>query len=375
MREMTHRFTRRTLLLSAISAGLIRSVRPAGADDAATPTAPAGPVWKTLPPLPEARSEFAAAVIDRRIYVAGGFGAESRVDRYDPVSEKWTQLADLPVAIHHPGVAALDDLFYVAGGYTIDNQRAVDFLWVYDPARNSWTERASLPVARGAFGLVPFAGALYAVGGAREQLGGPVSGSVDRYDPSTDAWHPAASMRTPREHLAVVVAADRIFAIGGRANGDEDDRFAAANEAYDPVTDVWETRTPLPVPRGGLTGAPIAGRVIVMGGERGTNLYADVNGYDPASNTWAPLPRLPIARHGLASAALDDQLYAIGGSTLAQRVQNTPVVECLDLPANSERSDASANHPLDHSPPSFRGNRGISPFVTAVIRDSSNSSE
>jgi N-acetylneuraminic acid mutarotase len=336
MREKTHRFSRRTILCSAISAWLTQSARTAEARGGVTLTASDGPAWEALPPLPEARSEFAAAVIERQIYVAGGFGAGARVDRYDPASERWTRLADLPVAVHHPGVAALDGLLYVAGGYTIDNHRAVDFLWVYDPVRNAWAEEASLPVARGAFGLVPFAGALYAVGGAREQLGGPVNSTVDRYDPSTGSWHPAASMLTPREHLAVVVAADRIFAIGGRANGDEEDRFAAANEAYDPAADRWETRAPLPVPRGGLTGASHAGQVMVMGGERGTHLYDDVNRFDPATNAWSPLPRLPIARHGLASAVIDDRLYAIGGSTLAQRVQNTATFERLDLPSNSD---------------------------------------
>jgi N-acetylneuraminic acid mutarotase len=329
MKNLTQRFGRRTVLLGAIVAGLPSPARTIEARDIATPAA--GPSWKTLPPLPEARSEFAAAVIARQIYVAGGFGAGARVDRDDPHSETWTRLADLPVAVHHPGVAALDGLLYVAGGYTLDDQRAVDHLWIYNPAHDAWIEGASLPIARGAFGLVPFAERLYAVGGARDQLGGPVNSTVDRYDPATGTWRTTASMLTPREHLAVIASPDRIFAIGGRANGVESDRFAAANEAYDPATDRWEVRAPLPVPRGGLTGAFVAGRAVVMGGERGTHLYADVNSYDPATNAWSPLPRLPIARHGLASAAIGDELYALGGSTLAQRVQNTPVVERLDL--------------------------------------------
>jgi N-acetylneuraminic acid mutarotase len=329
MQNLPPRFRRRAILISAIAAGMTSAAGSANAHGSATPTA--RPTWETLSPLPEARSEFAAAVINGQIYVAGGFGAGARVDRYDPWSGTWTRLADLPIAVHHPGVAALDGRLYVAGGYTLDTQRAVDHLWMYDPGRDVWTEGASLPVARGAFGLAPFAGKLYAVGGARDQLGGPVNSTVDCYDPAADAWSPAASMLTPREHLAVVAGPDRIFAIGGRANGVESDRFAAANEAYDPAADEWETRAPLPVPRGGLSGVYTGDRAIVMGGERGTRLYDDVNSYDPAANTWSPLPRLPIARHGLASAVVDGALYAIGGSTLARRVQNTPVVERLDL--------------------------------------------
>jgi N-acetylneuraminic acid mutarotase len=318
------------MLLGAIAAGLA-PISGAVASGKGTATPATGRGWHTLPPLPVARSEFAAAVIDRHIIVAGGFGAGTRVDQYNPAAETWTRLADLPVAVHHPGVAALGGTLYVAGGYTGDDSHAVDHVWAYDPTRDSWTARTPIPVARGAFGLVPFGGKLYAIGGARERLGGPVTGAVDVYDPAADRWRSATTMLTPREHLAVVATHDRIFAIGGRANGDEDDQFAAANEAYDPVADRWDDRARLPVPRGGLSGVFVAGRVVVLGGERGSHLYDDVNSFEPATNNWAPLPALPVALHGLATAAIDDALYAIGGSTLAQRVRNSAVVERLDL--------------------------------------------
>lgn len=316
-------------MASVAVAAPVRGARAA----AQTPPVP-DLTWTEGVPIPQERSELAAAVIDRQIYVVGGFGGGQRVDRYDVAGQTWERVADLPVGVHHPGVGALAGILYAAGGYTGDRHQAVDHLWAYDPAADVWAERAPLPVAKGALGLSAVDGTLYAVGGATERLGGPVHGGVDAYDPTADAWQPRAAMMTPREHLAVVAGQGLIYAVGGRANGDEGDRFAAANEVYDPAQNAWDALPPLPAPRGGLTGVYAAGQVIVMGGERGSRAYDDVNAYDPATEMWSALPPLPIARHGLASAAIDATVYAITGSVRAQAVDNVPAVHILDLTAD-----------------------------------------
>jgi N-acetylneuraminic acid mutarotase len=314
-----------TLFLSGPSA-LARAITEA------TPPSRAEPRWSQQPPIPQARSELGAAVIGSAIYVAGGFGGGSRVDRFDTQQGTWQRVADLPIAVHHPGVAALDGRLYVAGGYREDDHTAVADVWVYDPATDAWERRAALPVARGAFGLATLDGYLYAVGGALERLGGPATGSVERYDPRSDRWQARQPLPAPREHLAVVAGNGHLYAVGGRANGDESDRFAAAHEVYDPAADRWESLPPLPVPRGGLAGVFVNGWVIVLGGERGQHVFADVNAFDTATSRWTALPAMPAARHGLAAAVVGAILYAMTGSTVAGRVQNTDVVEAFALP-------------------------------------------
>ena len=288
--------------------------------------------WTALPAMPRPRSELGAAAIDGVVYVVGGFGGPSLVDRFDTSTGTWSEAADLPVGVHHPGVAALDGRLYVAGGYAGDAATAA--LWAYDPATDAWERRADMPTARGALGLAPFAGRLYAVGGATEGLGGPVTAAVEAYDPAADAWQAVAAMPTPREHLAVVAGPDRVFAVGGRANGDERDVFAGAAEAYDPLADRWEALPPLPTPRGGLAGAFAAGRVVILGGERGPRSYDDAEAYDPVGRTWTALPPLPTPRHGLAAAGIGDTVYAIAGSTRARAAQQTGAFEALTLPAD-----------------------------------------
>lgn len=287
--------------------------------------------WRALPDMPRPRSELAATVIDDWIYVVGGFGGLSHVDCFHPMSGTWSTARDIPEGVHHPGVASHDGILYLAGGYT-EAGGATDALWVYDPKTDTWEERAPMPTARGALGLAGFDGKLYAVGGATDRLGGLVTGVVEVYDPAADTWESVAMMPTPREHLAVAAGEDRIFAVGGRANGDEVDALAAAAEAYDPVSDRWETLPPLPTPRGGVSGVFAAGRMVVLGGERGTTTFDTAEAFDVVAGTWTALPPMPTARHGLATAALGDTIYAISGSTEARAAENSGANEALKLP-------------------------------------------
>lgn len=329
------------LVAVAALAVAIVSPRLARTQEACAPEAGAdgGLAWACLPAVPRPRSELGAAAVDGVIYVVGGFGdavfepggvGGEAVDAYDTRRESWRAVADLPAGVHHPGVAALGGLVYVAGGFGNDDG-ATAAVWAYDPATDTWGRRADLPTSRGALGLVALDGRLYAVGGARERNGGPVSDAVEVYDPAADAWRPLASLPTPREHMAVVAGAGRVWAIGGRANGDEGEAFAAAAEAYDPGADRWQALPPLPTPRGGFGGAFVAGRVVVLGGERGPTAFDAVDAYNPAAGTWAALPPLPTPRHGVAVAVVDETLYALAGSTQAQVAVNTGVVEALDL--------------------------------------------
>lgn len=324
--------SRRALLAAgtaAVAAAALTRGRPGSTQPAASPAASP---WATEAPIPLARSELAAAVIDGIVYVCGGFGGGKRVDAFDPATGTWTPMPDLPFEVHHPGVAALDGRVVVAGGYTTRGFIAMGHAWAWRPGDPAgWQQLASLPSPRGAFGMAVAGGVLYAAGGAFEQLGGPVCPELLRYDAAADAWEPLTPLPTPREHLAVVADGRRLYAIGGRALGLETDDLASANEVYDPATNAWATARPLPVPRGGLSGVFTGDAVVVLGGERGKDLFADANRYDPAADAWTALPPMPTARHGLASAVVGGRMYAITGSTLAGRIQNTAIVERLAL--------------------------------------------
>ena len=76
---------------------------------------------------------------------------------------------------------------------------------------------------------------IYALGGA--SAGGPPVGANEIYDPATDSWTIKAPMPIPRMGFGTAVWQDKIYVMGGGSN---------VTEVYDPAFDTWETRAQQP---------------------------------------------------------------------------------------------------------------------------------
>ena len=77
--------------------------------------------WTTKPSrMPHPRQQSAAAVIDDKVYIIGGWipgvGYTSGVDVYTPALDQWTTEAPLPTARSWLGAAVVDDTIYAVGG-------------------------------------------------------------------------------------------------------------------------------------------------------------------------------------------------------------------------------------------------------------------
>jgi N-acetylneuraminic acid mutarotase len=290
--------------------------------------------------LPVGRSEFAATVLDGKIYIAGGFGAESLFDRYDPATDSWESLAGLPEPRHHLSLAAVAGGVYLAGGHNQSANSATDTFWRFEVESGVWEVLEPLPQGpRGALGAAVIDGSIYVAGGSSGDLSGPATADLARYDIANASWSLLAPMPTAREHLAVAAADGEIVAIGGRNGGHETHALLSATEVYDPASDSWLVGAELPVPRAGLGVATYERSVIIIGGERFTDdqgasiseAFAAVDAYDVANDRWSELLDLPVARHGMAAAVVDGVLYAIGGSTVAGAAENTNEIDTLEL--------------------------------------------
>ncbi len=83
---------------------------------------PASNTWETKARLPGIESGMAAAVLDGKLFLVGGFGRASEfaldnVDAYDPLTNRWMAKAPLPVGSNGGAAATAGGrIFYMAGG-------------------------------------------------------------------------------------------------------------------------------------------------------------------------------------------------------------------------------------------------------------------
>ncbi|HEX6188418.1 MAG TPA: protein kinase [Pyrinomonadaceae bacterium] len=285
--------------------------------------------------------------------VAVAIGAAALIYRprkLRPVSlGSWSEKAPMPKPRAGAAVAALDGRLYVVSGF--DGAETIDDVEVYDPATDSWTSRASIPTARTAAGAAAIAGKLYVFGGCGRNSEGNhdcrvgTTNAMEAYDPHTNTWRARAPMPTARSAMATAVIGDRLYVAGGRGPCPPCSPYQVL-EIYDPVTDTWDRNAaPLPIALSGAGGAALNGKFYVVGGDLGkpepqrANLLAS---YDPAANQWQMGPPLPTPRSELGLEAVHGVLYAIGGVGVHE---SSTVVEALDPIQNRWSTKASLPFP------------------------------
>jgi N-acetylneuraminic acid mutarotase len=264
--------------------------------------------WVSLASLPDPRQEVGVAVLDGRIYVAGGLPRSDALQEYDAATDTWRQRARLPIAVDHPAMAAVAGRIYVIGGYTDSGDSAA--VYEYDRAGDRWTQRTSMPTARGAPAAAVIAGRIYVVGGTSA-----TQRDLEAYDPATDSWTRLPPMPTGRNHLAAGALQGRLYAAGGRPGN------LGVLEVFDPATNLWTTRAPMPTPRSGHAGAVVSDRLYTFGGEGNPaspiGIFREAEVYDPVTDSWRSLDPMPTPRHGVGAAANGNRLYVPAGATQA----------------------------------------------------------
>ncbi len=278
--------------------------------------------WSMGTAMPLPRSEHSIAEMDGKIWVLGGYPPgrlpSNLVQVYDSATGRWNLGPSLPEPIHHTHAAAVGGKLYVIGG-EIDGastgkpEKFVANVWVHDPKVGGWVARAPKPTARSGGGKAVVDGKIYVAGGR------PPGGSAfEVYDPATDKWEKLPDLPSQRNHLAMVAINGKIYVAGGRTGPGAMAPRVDVVEIFDPKTRSWTKGAPLPAPRGGITGAVVAGCMFVFAGEGqpGTVLGLTPNtyGYDPRSDKWTTLPNMPIAVHGLkGSAVIGGRIFLPGG--------------------------------------------------------------
>lgn len=231
----------------------------------------------------------------------------------------WTSRSALPFARSEMQAATLDGKIYVVGGLQ-GMSNALTRVDVYDPQSDTWASAPPLPEGRHHYGMAVASGKLYVIGGYPPgEFPWTPAKDVFEFDPQTQKWRTRAPLPTGRAALMAVTVDGKVYALGGEQGGIHAGNL---NQVYDPATDRWKTLAAMPSSREHLAAAVIGSTIYVVGGRvtsdhhnywRTTTNSNALEAYDPSADTWKTLAPMPTARGGLAAAVLDGKLYAFGG--------------------------------------------------------------
>lgn len=232
----------------------------------------------------------------------------------------WQPMASAPTKRTEVVGAALGAKVYVIGGFNepglsnIMNLAVSDAVEEYDSSTNGWTTKAPLPIGLHHAGAAFVGGRLYIVGGFTKSLFSvwqPVA-NVYMYNPETDSWLERAPMPTKRGALAVTELSGKLFAIGGYDGTGN----SGAVEVYDAATNRWSTKAPLPTARDHLAVATVGTRIYAIGGRLNRDYARNLSvteSYDPVADRWTRVADLPTPRSGITAAVVREVIYVFGG--------------------------------------------------------------
>jgi N-acetylneuraminic acid mutarotase len=217
-----------------------------------------------------------------------------------------------------------------------------------------WSVKAPIPNPRPGLAVGVVNGILYAVGGDRGR--GDVADRyltlVEAYNPVTNSWTTKAPMPTGRWGVAVGVLKGTLYAVGGVGRplpGSMKSVVLSTVEAYDPITNSWATKAPMPTPRSALAVGVVNGILYALGGSRspygmiGVDFLNTVEAYDPSKNAWTTTASIPVMRDSFAAGVITKTLYLLGTAGVCS--ERASVMEAYDPTRNGWKPKAAIpNH-------------------------------
>lgn len=190
--------------------------------------------WRKGPEIPENRRRGAAGafVLNNKIYVVCGIqdghwdGHVAWFDEYDPATDKWKILPDAPRPRDHFQAAVVNDKLYAAGGRLSTARIGQVFnttikeVDVYDFKTGTWStlEAANnLPTLRAGNTAVVFENKLLVIGGESDAQA-EAHNEVEAFNPKTQKWEKLPSMHQGRHGTQAVSLNKKIYIAAGSAN-------------------------------------------------------------------------------------------------------------------------------------------------------------
>jgi N-acetylneuraminic acid mutarotase len=146
------------------------------------------------------------------------------VYRYNPATDQWTTVATSPFKSEAPVGAAINRKLYFVSDRGPNFVEMTTQLTEYDPATNTWTTKAPPPKPRFGGAAVALGAKLYLIDGFEKQSDGSFKQvrTVRVYDPATNMWStraPLPEMRSGSASRVTLNGKARIELVGGPAPG------------------------------------------------------------------------------------------------------------------------------------------------------------
>jgi|HubBroStandDraft_1064217.scaffolds.fasta_scaffold08921_3 uncharacterized repeat protein (TIGR03803 family) len=227
------------------------------------------------------------------------------------VHDSWTTGAVMPTAVFGEASAAIGSKIYVVGGAT--TSAVVNINQIYNTSTNKWTTGTSMPTARFASASAVVDSILYVIGGCTSGCATGVGALsvVEAYDPATNTWATKAPLPTATDSTNAVVESGIIYVVGGYVPGVG---RVGTVYSYNPVTDTWTTEAPLLVAKSDPAVVLLGTTIVAAGGLDNTSITGDNEGYSVSKNTWTTLVADPTPRAAGCAASIGGLLYSAAGS-------------------------------------------------------------
>lgn len=191
-----------------------------------------------------------------------------------------------------------------SGAWSKSNGQAT-FPYFTDFTTSSWYDVRQMPFDSADLTAASLNKKYYLIGGYNNSATDPLA-TMYSYDPYTDRYELKAPMPTKRWGQIAGVMGGKIYVFAGSGVGYESVR---ANEVYDPATNTWTRRADAPaeISRQGLTGCTDGNTMYL---QYGSYFYS----YSPTTNSYSRLADLPINITSWATCATHNgKVYIING--------------------------------------------------------------
>jgi len=232
----------------------------------------------------------------------------------------WELLTSLPMPREGGFATVIGNRIYVGQGVSAFGDDT--FTFIYDIPSNTWFRGAPAPIGRSEMNSACAEengrGMVYVVGG-RSLISGTVLSEVYAYDPVSDTWSARPPMPTPRAGLGLVwvPTSNTLFAIGGRTGTiPHDGTPLNMVEAFDVNANKWITKTAMPIAVMDIYATVYyspTNEIYVFGGYDGSNVTTTVQVYDVATDRWRTVAPMLTPRSNAAAGVCNGNIYVIGG--------------------------------------------------------------